>query len=292
MSGKPPKSILVTGAAGMVGTALRHAWPKEGERVVFTDIRPAPPVRPDERLLVGDLADRAFMDRLVEGVDAVVHLGGISKERGWAELSHGNIEGTYTLYEAARKAGVRRIVYASSLHVTGYYGVDETLEPDASPRPSTLYGVTKAFGEALARLYWDKFGIGGLVIRLGTFARRPDSARALRTWMSESDLIDLIETALAVERLGFQQVYGVSANSLSWWKNLAPILDGWQPKDSADAYIEAVGGVALDPSRPEGRFQGAAFTAVGHFDDGAPTDPALAPVFGLPLPTTDGSGDN
>ncbi len=279
--------VLVTGAAGNVGSALRAVWPRGEESVTFTDIRAAVPVRPGERFVVADLADRAAVDRLVAGVDAIVHMGGISKERGWDEISSGNIEGTYNLYEAARKAGVRRVIYASSLHVTGFHGVDEVLTPDTAPRPSTLYGVSKAFGEALARLYWDKFGIEGLVVRLGTFAPKPNSARALRTWMSPRDLISLIERALSIEHLGFERVYGVSANSLSWWRNPETILGGWQPQDSADAYADEIGDARLDPALPEGRYQGAGFATIGHFDDGPPTDASLAPIFGISAPSPD-----
>ncbi len=276
-----PSRVLVTGAAGNVGSALRAVWPRGGESVTFTDIRPAAPVRPDERFVVADLADRAAVDRLVAGMDAIVHMGGISKERGWDEIRSGNIEGTYNLYEAARKAGVRRLIYASSLHVTGFHGVDEVLTPDTAPRPSSLYGVSKAFGEALARLYWDKFGIEGLVIRIGTFAPKPNSARALRTWLSPRDLISLIERALSVEHLGFEQIYGVSDNSRSWWWNPDNVLGGWRPQDSADAYEGEIGDATLDPALPEGRYQGAGFAAIGHFDDGPPSDSRLAPVFGL-----------
>lgn len=279
--------VLVTGAAGNVGSALRAVWPRGEGRVTFTDIRQAPPVREGEEFIVADLADRAAVDRLVQGMDAIVHMGGISKERGWDEIRSGNIEGTYNLYEAARKAGVRRIVYASSLHVTGFHGVDEVLTPDTAPRPSTLYGVSKAFGEALARLYWDKFGIEGLVIRIGTFAPKPNSARALRTWMSPGDLISLIERALSIEHLGFEQIYGVSANSRSWWRNPENILGGWQPQDSADNYEGEIGDPELDPASPEGRYQGAGFATIGHFDDGPPTDAKLAPIFGLSAPPPD-----
>jgi uronate dehydrogenase len=279
--------VLVTGGAGNVGSALRAVWPRGEGRVTFTDIRPAPPVREGEDFIVADLADRAAVDRLVQGVDAIVHMGGISKERDWDEIRSGNIEGTYNLYEAARKAGVRRIVYASSLHVTGFHGVDEVLTPDTAPRPSTLYGVSKAFGEALARLYWDKFGIQGLVIRIGTFAPKPNSARALRTWMSPRDLISLIERALSIEHLGFEQIYGVSANSRSWWRNPDNLLGGWQPQDSADNYEAEIGDPELDPASPEGRYQGAGFATIGHFDDGPPADAKLAPIFGLSAPTPD-----
>lgn len=279
--------VLVTGAAGNVGSALRAVWPRGEGRVTFTDIRPASPVREGEEFIVADLADRAAVDRLVQGMDAIVHMGGISKERGWDEIRSGNIEGTYNLYEAARKAGVRRIVYASSLHVTGFHGVDEVLTPDTAPRPSTLYGVSKAFGEALARLYWDKFGIEGLVIRIGTFAPKPNSARALRTWMSPGDLISLIERALSIEHLGFEQVYGVSANSRSWWRNPDNLLGGWRPQDSADNYEGEIGDPELDPASPEGRYQGAGFATIGHFDDGPPTDARLAPIFGLSAPPPD-----
>jgi uronate dehydrogenase len=282
-----PSRVLVTGGAGNVGSALRAVWPRGGESVVFTDIRPVPPIRPGENFVAADLSDRAAVDRLVEGVDAIVHMGGISKERGWDEIRSGNIEGTYNLYEAARKAGVRRVIAASSLHVTGSHGVDEILTPDTAPRPSTLYGVSKAFGEALARLYWDKFGIEGLVIRIGTFAPKPNSARALRTWLSPRDLISMLELALSIEHLGFEQIYGVSANSLSWWRNPDTILGGWQPQDSADAYAAEIGDATLDPAKPEGRYQGAGFASVGHFDDGPPADPRLAPVFGLPAAPPD-----
>lgn len=259
--------ILVTGAMGLVGRNLRSAWAAKGDAVTWSDL--LPDGGGAGRYVQADLADRAAVDALVQGIDVIVHLGGISREGSWPDLLASNIEGTYNLYDAARLAGVKRVIFASSLHVTGFYGVDDVLDPLAPPRPSNLYGVTKSFGEALARYYFDKFGIEGLVVRLGTFGTEPNSERMLHTWISDADFAAMLEQAIAMDRLGFQQLYGVSDNDGRWWQNPADSLGGWRPKDNSAAWREALAPTALDRARPEGRFQGGIFTSDPHFDDEA-----------------------
>jgi uronate dehydrogenase len=259
------KRLLITGAAGEIGTAMRPLLAHLAEVRRLTDISPIPDPAPGEETITCDLADAAGMAAVVEDCDAIVHIGGCRTEASWGEISASNIGGTFNLYEAARKARVRRIVYASSNHVMGFYAPGERLDVASPPRPDSLYGLSKAFGEDLARLYWDKFGIETVCIRIGSCFPRPRSRRMLATWMSRADLARLIECSFSAPHVGWTVVYGVSANQRSWWDNAGAAHLGWVPRDSADAFRAEVEAAYPEPDDddPERRWQGAAFAGMG-----------------------------
>jgi uronate dehydrogenase len=257
--------ILLTGAAGRLGTYL-HQWLVErGHDVVGTDIcRPAT----GPALVVADLADRDAVDGLMtDGLDAVVHMGGLSKEAPWKDILDINIAGTYNVFEAARTAGVGRVIYASSYHVLGMYPtIQRPLGIEAPPRPDSLYGVSKVFGETLARLYYDKFGIECLAIRICT-ANPPKTTRETILWFSREDLARLIETGVLHEKLGYRLVFGISANEDAFYVNPDDPALGWSPQHDSSELGHPLAGLSLDPDDPLNERQGGIFALWGHLDD-------------------------
>jgi uronate dehydrogenase len=167
-----------------------------------------------------------------------VHLAGVPREAEWAKILPNNIEGTYNLFEAARKAGVRRVIFASSNHVIGFYRADRDVDAIAPVRPDSRYGVSKVFGEALGRLYADKHGIDVACLRIGSFRKAPENARQLTTWMSHGDMVRLTKACLDAPKFHFAVLYGVSANSRrKWWDDAQRVL-GYVPRDNAEAFAE------------------------------------------------------
>ncbi|MGP3970862.1 NAD-dependent epimerase/dehydratase family protein [Streptomyces sp. 6N223] len=232
-----PRTILLTGAAGTVGTLMRGLLPGYGYELRSLDVAPVPG-EPDA--ITAGLGDRAALREAVAGTDAVLHLAGISLESSFDEILRSNIEGTYNLYEAAREEGVRRIVFASSNHAVGYTpwpGKDDPLIPiDVPRRPDTFYGLSKCFGEDLAQLYWDKHGIETVSVRIGSCFPRPSSVRMLSIWMSPEDGARLFHAALTAEGVGHTVVYGSSANTRVVW-DLAPARAlGYEPRDDSEPY--------------------------------------------------------
>jgi uronate dehydrogenase len=192
----------------------------------------------------------------VEGVEAVVHLGGVADEGAFEELLGPNVVGVFNVFDAARRAGVRRVVYASSNRVTGFYPVEEPLTGEEPPRPDGLYGAAKAFGEAVARMYSDRFGLDAICVRIGSFEERPSELRHLHTWLSPGDAVRLFRACLSAPDVGFLTVYAASANSGSWW-DLEPARRlGYEPKDDAERFA-----AEIDDAVPPFRYQGDPFTA-------------------------------
>ncbi len=245
--------MLITGAAGAIGSCLRHGLrPVVGE-LVLTDVRPLEPVG-GERFVQADLTDRDALARAAEGADAVIHLGAVPSEASFDELLGPNLVGTFNVFEAARRAGVPRVVFASSNHATGFYPVEQMLSGREPPRPDTLYGVTKAYGEALGHLYADKFGLDVVCIRIGGFLDRPRQVRDLSTWLSPPDAVRLFAACLSAPAIGFRVVYGASANARLRW-DLSPARElGYEPQDDAERFACEVGGEAH-------RLHGGSFTA-------------------------------
>lgn len=235
--------VLLTGAAGRIGTVLRGGLPERGWALRSLDVAPLPDERPGEEQVVADVTDLAAMVDAVRGVDAVLHLAGISGEAGWAAISHANIEGTYATLEAARRAGVPRVVLASSNHATGYTPRPETgllTEAAAPPRPDTYYGVAKVAMEALGSLYADRYGMDVVCLRIGSAYPEPSTVRMLATWLSPDDSVSLVDAALRAPAPGFQIVWGVSANTRNWWDLTAARALGYEPADDAEVYAEAL----------------------------------------------------
>jgi uronate dehydrogenase len=247
--------VLVTGAAGRIGTWLRGGLPERGWAVRCLDVVPVPDERPGEEQMVADVTDLAAMADAVSGADAVVHLAGISGESTWPAISHANIEGTYCTLEAARRAGVGRVVLASSNHATGFTprpAEGLLREQDAPPRPDTYYGVAKVTMEALGALYTDRYGMDVVCLRIGSALPEPTSVRHLSTWLSPADTASLVDAALTAPSPGFSVVWGVSANTRNWWDLTAARALGYEPADDAEVYAEALieAHGAPDPADP------------------------------------------
>jgi uronate dehydrogenase len=235
--------VLLTGAAGRIGTVLRGGLPERGWAVRCLDVVPVADERPGEEQVVADVTDLAAMADAVEGVDAVVHLAGVVGESTWPAISHANIEGTYATLEAARRAGVRRVVLASSNHASGFTPRPEEgllREEDAPPRPDTYYGVAKVTMEALGSLYANRYGMDVVCLRIGSAFPEPTSVRMLATWLSPDDTVSLVDAALSAPSPGFAVVWGVSANTRNWWDLTAARALGYEPADDAEVYAEAL----------------------------------------------------
>lgn len=237
------RRVVLTGAAGAVGSVLRAGLaPLVGE-LVSSDLRNVAPVASNERSVPADVVDAAAVDALIAGADQVVHLGGIADEAPFATLAGPNLEGAFNVLEAARRHGVGRVVYASSNRITGFYPPEGKLTGAEPVRPDGLYGATKAFAEALGRLYVDRFGLQFVAVRIGSFEERPGDERQLSTWLSHGDAVRVFAAALAADGdVGFHVVYGVSANRRSWWASAdGDERLGYRPADDAEDHAEGMG---------------------------------------------------
>jgi uronate dehydrogenase len=235
--------VLVTGAAGRIGTVLRGGLPERGWSVRCLDVVPIVDTRPGEEHVVADAADLAAMVDAAEGATAVVHLAGHSGESTWPVISRSQIESTYCTLEAARRAGIDRVVLASSNHATGFTPRPASgllREADAPPRPDTYYGAAKVTMEALGSLYADRYGMDVVCLRIGSAFPEPTSLRHLSTWLSPADTVSLVDAALTAPSPGFAVVWGVSANTRNWWDLSAARALGYDPQDDAEVYAEAL----------------------------------------------------
>lgn len=249
-----PRTLLLTGAAGGLGTLMRGLLPDYGYDLRLLDVRPIPDA---PEAITADLTDAEALRTAVTGVDAIVHLAGISLEAPFEKILHSNIEGTYRLYEAAREAGVRRVVFASSNHAVGHTPRPAEGGPlipvDTPRRPDTYYGLSKSFGEDLAQLYWDRHGIETVSVRIGSCFPEPTSVRMLSLWLSPADGARLLHAALTAEDVGHTVVYGSSANTRLWWDLDSARALGYEPRDDSEPYAAALIAAQgeLDPDNPE-----------------------------------------
>ncbi|MER8000508.1 NAD(P)-dependent oxidoreductase [Streptomyces sp. NPDC095613] len=258
-----PRTVLLTGAAGGVGTLMRDLLPAYGYELRLFDVAP---VDGEPDAITADLADKEALREAVRGVDAIIHLAGISLEASFDKILRANIEGTYNLYEAAREEGVRRTVFASSNHAVGFtprpQGDDPLIPVDTPRRPDTYYGLSKCFGEDLAQLYWDLHGLETVSVRIGSCFPEPTTVRMLSVWMSPEDGARLFHAALTAENVGHTVVYGSSANTRLWWDLSSARALGYEPRDDSEVYAAKL--VAeqgeLDPGNPEHAHLGGAFT--------------------------------
>ena len=260
--------LLLTGAAGALGQALRPRLKANCEVLRLSDRDEVSSAQEQEEVVLADLADADAMLALLAGVDAVVHLGGMATEGPFGPIFQSNIVGVYNLYEAARKQGVARVVFASSNHVTGFYKQSETITADAPPRPDGLYGLSKAFGEDIARLYFDRYGIETACVRIGSSFPEPKDRRMLATWLSYDDLYRLISACLTTPVLGHTIIFGMSNNAVTWWDNSRARHVGYVPQDSADVFRVAMYArtEAPDLNDPTAIYQGGAFVRYGPFE--------------------------
>ena len=260
---------LLTGAAGALGVQLRKSGQKLGKFVRLSALGPCPDLAPHEEDAPADLSDFDAVSKAVQGCDAIVHLGGQGLEGPWETILNANIVGSYNVYESARRHGVKRIVYASSVHAIGYYERTQTIDANVPTRPDSLYGLSKTFVENLGRYYFDKFRIETVCLRIGSSFPEPTDRRHLITWLSYRDCRQLVEKSLSAPRVGFMIAYGMSNNSESFWDNRGAAVLGYKPQDSADDYRDKIIAETAqgDPNDPAIRFQGGSFCAAGHFDD-------------------------
>jgi uronate dehydrogenase len=260
--------LLLTGAAGGLGRVLRDRLKAHCTTLRVSDRADLVPAAPGEELAPADLADADAVRTMMEGVDAVVHLGGVSVEGPFGPILQANILGVYNLYEAARQCGTRRIVFASSNHVTGYYRQDETIHAGHPPRPDGLYGVSKAFGEDLSRFYFDRYGIETACVRIGSSFPEPRDRRMLATWLSYDDLHRLVVACLSTPMLGHTIIFGMSDNPVTWWDNSRARHVGYAPQDSSEPFRAATYArtPAPDPADPVAVYQGGAFVRMGPFE--------------------------
>jgi uronate dehydrogenase len=252
-----PNRVLITGAAGGLGSMLRQSLAGHYPILRLSSRKGLEPTGPHEEIMHCDLADAAALERLLEGVDAVVHMGGQSVEAPWETILRSNIVGAYNLWEAARKAGTRRMIFASSNHAIGFHRRTRRLDHNSPARPDSFYGLSKAFGEDLGRYYADKYGVSCMSIRIGSSFPEPTERRSLSTWMSYRDMTQLIRVGLEAD-YHYEIVYGVSDNTRSWWDNCNAYRLGFKAQDNAEAWAEAVESKVSDNPITE-LFQGGSF---------------------------------
>jgi uronate dehydrogenase len=255
--------VLITGAGGGIGRSLRETLRGIYPVLRLSDRVPLAPARDGEEVDQTDISDMAQVERMVAGVEGIVHLGGISGENTWEKILAGNIVGLYNVFEAARRCGVKRIVMATSNHAVGFYPRAQTIDHRVVPRPDSRYGVSKAFSEALASLYADKHGIGFLCTRIGNFGPKPIDSRRLSIWISPRDYAQLVRIGLEHPDIRFEIVYGVSNNRRSWYDNSNAYRLGYRPEDDSEPYaaeiLVAETGQPKDPVAE--RYQGGTFCA-------------------------------
>ena len=258
--------ILMTGASGDVGTRLRPLLKPHCSALILSDRVPPKDLRPDETFVHADLTDRAAVERAVAGVDGIVHFGGFSVEGPWEAILNANIIGTYHLFEAARRAGVKRIVFASSNHAVGFHPRDQTIDDSAQIRPDSLYGVSKAYGEALGALYAMKHGIGVLSIRIGNVGDQPLDQRRLAIWLKPDDLVQLIRIGLERPDLVYEVVYGMSDNARAWWDNSRATELGYRPVGRSEDHVAAAlaAQATIAPDTIADALQGGPFCSDGY----------------------------
>jgi len=274
--------VLVTGAAGSIGTVLCSGLVDRGHSVSGLDRAPAPEGFTGDWFATDcgdpDAVEATFTTLSRSGgLDAVVHLAGIPTEASLPEELDSHVITTAALLDAMVRHGVSRIVYASSNHAVGRTPRTELLAIDVPARPDTFYGVAKVAAEALLRLYADRHGIDAVATRIGSFLAQPESVRGLATWLSYDDAVRMFDAALATPDPGFAVMYGVSANTRGWW-DLAPGRAlGYHPEDDAERFADVVLAGDHDPERgeAEGDYVGGPF-ATPDFERAALDTPGAA----------------
>ena len=253
--------LLLTGAGGHLGKELRPRLKSYCDVLRVSDRIELGANAAGEEILPASLENKEQMIDLLKGVDAVVHLGGVSTEQPWDPILASNIVGMVNLYEAARLQGTKRIVFASSNHVTGFYRQDEVVNTKMPAKPDGFYGLSKAFGEDLAEMYWARWGIETVSVRIGSSLAEPKDRRMLATWLSFDDLERLVVAALTAPIVGHSIIYGMSDNQTTWWDNTHAKHIGYRPFDSSDVFRKAVEArqASIDSQDKAAIYQGGAF---------------------------------
>ena len=258
------KKLVLTGAAGRLGSYLREPLSKMCDMLVSTDIaEDVGTLYPGETYVSADLADLDAMVALLKGADMVVHFGAMGDEAPFEQILGPNIVGAYNIWEAAYRNGVRRVVYASSIHAVGMHPKTDFIGTDAPHRPDTFYGLAKCFAEDLASLYWDKRGIESVCMRILSCAQ-VGNPRAVGSWLSYDDLIHLVHRTIDTPVTRFSVIYGVSNNDRSPVDNSKASFLGFRPKDNAEQFADAIFAEAgpLDPTDKGNMCHGGPFAAI------------------------------
>lgn len=258
------KKLVLTGAAGRLGSYLREPLSAMCEELVSTDIvEDIGELYPGERYQRADLAEFDEVHAVLEGADMVVHFGAIVDEAPFEKLLGPNYIGAYNVWESAYRHKLRRVVYASSIHAVGMHPKQDFIGIDAPLRPDGFYGLAKCFAENLGRMYWDKRQLEAVCLRILSCAK-VNNARSLGSWLSYDDLIHLVTRAIDTPTTGFSVIYGVSNNDRAPVDNSGASYLGYRPKDNAEQFAEEVLAAAppADPSDPAQMYQGGPFAAV------------------------------
>lgn len=262
-------TLLLTGAAGRLGTQLRRGLAPHCRKLIVADRVQVADLRENEVPLTFDLSDRDAVMAACEGADAIVHFGGAPLERPWEEILDSNIRGSFHLYEGARKHGVKRVVYASSVHAIGYHRIEDHIDANAPHRPDSLYGLSKCFTEDLGRLYWDKFGIETVALRIFSSFPEFTDRRMLWSMLTFDDCIRLVLASLTAPRVAHSIVFGTSNNAHRMVDNRLASHIGFHPQDSTEEFRAEVEArlKAADPRDKAVEYLGGWFVNLGHPDD-------------------------
>ena len=257
------KTVLITGAAGDVGSHLRREL--AGKYTLrLSDKRSLKPSK-EEQFIRADISKFGDAMKITKGADAIVHLGGYSVEGPWEAIHNANIVGCYNIFEAARRNKVKRILFATSNHAVGFYRRTQVIDHKVYIKPDGRYGVSKVFGEALGSLYADKYGMQVFLMRIGNVNPEPIDKRRLSIWLSPRDLAQLVQIGIDHPDVKFEIVYGVSGNKRSWYDNSNATRLGYRPLDNSEKYAEKI--LAKEEEQPPGDplaeiYQGGLFVAV------------------------------
>jgi uronate dehydrogenase len=263
MADIPAKPVLLTGASGALGRHLAKALGAAGWTLRLTDIVPFPdPLPAAASFTKADLNDGVIILRLAEGCGMILHLGGVAVERPFEEVLGANIRGLYHIYEAARRERAR-VLFASTNHTIGFHERSEPLDDDCQFMPDGYYGLSKAYGEMMGRMYWYKHGVENVNVRIGSCFPEPVDARMLSTWLSYGDLTRLVMRATLAEKTGSCVVWGASNNSRTYWRHDSRKAIGWLPQDAADPYAGQLAG-KVSASPVQERYQGGPYTVIDY----------------------------
>jgi uronate dehydrogenase len=263
------KNILVTGAAGGIGTSLRKLLKGAYPNIRWSDIKKPDNLAADETFVAADLSKMADVEKVVAGIDGIVHLGGYSIEGPWDTILNANIIGCYNIFEAAYRANVKRIVFASSNHAVGFYPRSQKIGVNVTVHPDSRYGISKAFGEAVGAFYSDKHGLRVTCLRIGNFGEAPLDKRRLSIWLKPEDLVQLVRIGLDHPDIKFEIFYGASDNVDMWWDNSNARRFGYKPAGKAEQFVaQAMEAQKKLPPDPIGdRFQGGPFCSAEYDAD-------------------------
>ena len=263
------KRILITGAAGRLGSQLRGGLAHLAHTIRLTDVNPIADLGPNEEFVQADLDDLDAVVAACEGCDAIVHFGARADEDKWQVILHSNIIGGYNVYEGARRGGAKRVVYASSVHAIGFHKIVDQIDAHAPHRPDSLYGVAKCFMEDLSRMYFDKFGLESVCCRIFSSFPEPADRRHLWSYLSFDDCVRMVEASLRAPVVEHTILFATSDNRETGFDNRLAGHIGFHPQDNTEPFRAAMEAATpeIDPKLPRFRFLGGYMTKLPHPDD-------------------------